>query len=44
MSTWEKLALHDIQPRANGRNLRIDAVDVKGVRYPVTNHAEEGPT
>lgn len=42
MNAPERIALHDVQSRTDGRNLRIDAVGVKGVRYPVTIHASEG--
>lgn len=39
MNTAEKIALGDVQSRPDSRNLRIDAVGVKGLRYPVTIHA-----
>jgi GTP cyclohydrolase FolE2 len=42
MNAPERIALHDVQSRPDGRNLRIDAVGVKGVRYPVTIRAGEG--
>lgn len=35
MSTAEKFVLHDVQSRPDNRNLRIDAVGVAGLRYPV---------
>ena len=36
MNAPEKLALGDVQSRPDSRNLRIDAVGVHGLRYPVT--------
>jgi GTP cyclohydrolase IB len=36
MNAPDRIALADVQSRADGRNLRIDAVGVKGLRYPVT--------
>lgn len=36
MNAPEKIALADIQSRPDMRNMRIDAVGVKGVRYPVS--------
>lgn len=42
MNAPERIALHDVQSRPDSRNLRIDAVGVKGVRYPVTIDAGEG--
>jgi GTP cyclohydrolase FolE2 len=42
MNAPERIALHDVQSRPDGRNLRIDAVGVKGVRYPITILAGEG--
>ena len=36
MNAPDRFALHDVQSRADSRNLRIDAVGVKGIRYPVT--------
>ena len=41
MNAPERIALHDVQSRPDSRNLPIDAVGVKGVRYPVTIHAGE---
>ena len=41
MNAPERIALHDVQSRPDSRNLRIDAVGVKGVRYPVTIRAGE---
>src|SRR5687768_15569251 len=35
MNAPEKLFLHDVQALPDSRNLRIDAVGVKGLRYPV---------
>jgi GTP cyclohydrolase FolE2 len=42
MNAPERIALLDVQSRPDGRNLHIDAVGVKGVRYPVAIHAGEG--
>lgn len=39
MNAPERIALHDVQSRPDSRNLRIDAVGVKGIRYPVTLQA-----
>ena len=39
MNAPERIALHDVQSRPDSRNLRIDAVGVKGIRYPVTIQA-----
>jgi GTP cyclohydrolase FolE2 len=36
MNAPERVALGDVQSRPDSRNLRIDAVGVKGIRYPVT--------
>ncbi len=36
MNAPEKIFLEDVQSRPDSRNLRIDAVGVKGLRYPVT--------
>lgn len=36
MNAPERLMLPDIQAQPDGRNIRIDGVGVKGVRYPVT--------
>lgn len=36
MNTAAKLVLHDVQSQPDNRNLRIDAVGVAGLRYPVT--------
>ena len=35
MSTAEEFVLHDVQSQPDSRNLRIDAVGVAGLRYPV---------
>jgi GTP cyclohydrolase IB len=39
MNAPERIVLHDVQSRADSRNLRIDGVGVKGIRYPVTIQA-----
>jgi GTP cyclohydrolase IB len=39
----ERIALDDVQSRPDRRNLRIDAVGVKGLRYPVTVEAGAAP-
>lgn len=39
MNAPDRFALHDVQSRPDSRNLRIDAVGVKGIRYPVTIQA-----
>jgi GTP cyclohydrolase IB len=39
MNAPERIVLQDVQSRADSRNLRIDAVGVKGIRYPVTIQA-----
>jgi GTP cyclohydrolase FolE2 len=36
MNAPERIFLHDVQSRPDDRNLRIDAVGVKGLRCPVT--------
>jgi len=41
MNAPERIVLHDVQSRPDSRELRIDAVGVKGVRYPVMIHAGE---
>ena len=41
MNAPERIALDDVQSRADNRNLRIDAVGVKGIRYPVALQAGE---
>jgi len=43
MNAPERLPLPDIQSQPDGRQLRIDAVGVKGVRYPVTVRSGNGP-
>jgi GTP cyclohydrolase IB len=42
MNAPERIALQDVQSRPDLRNLRIDAVGVKGLRYPVRIQAGEG--
>jgi GTP cyclohydrolase I len=42
MNAPEKIFLQDVQSRPDSRNLRIDAVGVKGLRYPVTIEAGDG--
>ena len=39
MNAPERIALDDVQSRPDSRNLRIDAVGVKDIRYPVTLQA-----
>jgi GTP cyclohydrolase I len=39
MNAPEKIALDDVQSRPDSRNVRIDAVGVRGIRYPVTIQA-----
>jgi GTP cyclohydrolase I len=39
MNAPERIVLGDVQSRPDSRNLHIDAVGVKGIRYPVTVHA-----
>ncbi|MGH9817462.1 MAG: GTP cyclohydrolase FolE2 [Candidatus Acidiferrales bacterium] len=39
MNAPERIALHDVQSRPDSRKLRIDAVGVKGLRYPVAIQA-----
>jgi len=41
MNAPERIALHDVQSRPDSRKLRIDAVGVKGMRYPITIRAGE---
>ncbi len=43
MNAPERIALDDVQSRPERRNLRIDAVGVKGLRYPVTVQAGAAP-
>ena len=43
MNAPERIGLPDIQSQMDGRNTRIDAVGVKGVRYPVTILTGGGP-
>ena len=39
MNAPERVALGDVQSRPDSRNLRIDSVGIKGIRYPVTIRA-----
>jgi GTP cyclohydrolase FolE2 len=39
MNAPERIILDDVQSRPDSRNLRIDAVGIRGVRYPVTLQA-----
>ena len=41
MNAPERITLHDVQSRPDSRNIRINAVGVKGMRYPVTIQAGE---
>jgi len=43
MNAPERLGLPDIQSQVDSRNLRIDAVGIKDVRYPVTIMGGAGP-
>ena len=43
MNAPERLALPDIQAQMDHRDIEIDAVGVKGVRYPVTILTSRGP-
>jgi GTP cyclohydrolase FolE2 len=43
MNAPERISLQDVQSRPDSRNVRIDAVGVKGLRYPVTIQADAGP-
>jgi GTP cyclohydrolase I len=42
MNAPERIFLADIQSEADGRDIAIDAVGIKGVRYPVTIRARHG--
>ena len=42
MNARERLFLHDVQAEPDPRNLRIGAVGVKGLRYPVAVMAGSG--
>jgi GTP cyclohydrolase IB len=46
MNAPEKIPLGDVQSRPDSRNLRIDAVGVKGIRHPLTiqSGAQLAPT
>src|SRR5688500_17514483 len=39
MNAPERIVLRDVQSRPRRRNRRIDAVGIKGIRYPVTLQA-----
>lgn len=39
MNAPERVALEDVQSRPDSRNLRIDAVGIKGLRYPIAIQA-----
>src|SRR5205823_14298641 len=39
MNAPERIALEDVQSRLDSRNLRIDAVGIKGLRYPIAVQA-----
>jgi GTP cyclohydrolase I len=43
MNAPERIFLYDVQSRPDSRNLRIDAVGIKGLRYPVTIQSGAGP-
>jgi GTP cyclohydrolase IB len=43
MNAPDRLALDDVQSRPDSRNLRIDAVGIKGLRYPVEIAAGHSP-
>ena len=43
MNAPESLFLQDVQSRPDSRNLRIDAVGIKSLRYPATIQAGTGP-
>ncbi|HZS66874.1 MAG TPA: GTP cyclohydrolase FolE2 [Burkholderiales bacterium] len=42
MNAPERIALEDVQSRPDRRNVQIDAVGIKGLRYPIAIQAEEG--
>ena len=42
MNAPDRFALRDVQSRPDGRDLRIDAVGVKGLRYPVAIRGRAG--
>jgi GTP cyclohydrolase IB len=42
MNAPERTALQDVQSRTDTRNLRIDAVGIRGLRYPLTIEAGTG--
>lgn len=44
MNATEKFLLPDIQSEADGRNMPIDQVGVKGIRYPVLVRTGDGET
>ncbi|MGH8752136.1 MAG: GTP cyclohydrolase, FolE2/MptA family, partial [Burkholderiales bacterium] len=41
MNAPEKITLHDVQSQPDSRNIPIDAVGIKDMRYPVTIQAGE---
>ncbi|MGH9929286.1 MAG: GTP cyclohydrolase FolE2 [Pyrinomonadaceae bacterium] len=41
MNAPDKITLHDVQSQPDSRNICIDAVGIKGMRYPVTIQAGE---
>jgi GTP cyclohydrolase FolE2 len=43
MNAPEKVFLQDVQSRPDSRNLRIEAVGIKGIRYPMTIQTGAGP-
>ena len=43
MNAPERIFLEDVQSRPDSRNLRIDAVGIRGLRYPVTIQGPDGP-
>src|SRR5688500_13334068 len=43
MNAPERISLQDVQSRLDSRNLRIDAVGIRGLRYPMRIHAGDGP-
>jgi MptA/FolE2 family GTP cyclohydrolase len=43
MNAPERIFLQDVQSRPDSRNLRIDAVGIRRLRYPVTIQAGGGP-
>lgn len=43
MNARERMVFSDLQSQFDNRNVRIDAVGIKGVRYPVTISARGKP-